>query len=795
MKITPSARVLRMLGEIEFDEWQCVAELIDNSFDDFAEVHRSGGPWVGGFRVSVQLPDSEAGELVITDTGRGMSYERLERAVRAGWSGNDKHDKLGLFGMGFNVSTARLGKRTRVLTTRQGDSEWIGVEIDLDRIGDDFEAEDITEPKNDPNEHGTRIVISRLHPVRARWLSKNKAALRNSLAEVYSWLLANRPFELWVGGYQVKPRLHCRWGDDRAVLYNNKERIPAYIPIDTKLPDGLACADCGQWQFGDREACDDCGGDRLSVRERRVHGWLGIQRYMDKKQFGIDFLRNGRKILRWDKQLFTWRNPDGAVGNEEPEYPVDLAHQGGRIIGEIHIDHVPVTYQKDAFEYGDRSWRSVVEIVRGVAPLLPQRAAALEYGPNTSPLATLFKAFRRNDAGERYLVPGDGRKPIHDDTRRWGQEFHRGNPDYQTDERWWQAVQDHEAAKRRGKTDKAVAATARRVDEDAVLQALGGASALPLDLPESDGTEPGRVVIAEPPVATRPAVPAQFQGVPGEKRTETRQERIDRYLRTSVVYPALSRSFGHPDRKIGFVEVEARKLGESPLLDEHGNRTPVLLEQRSGNDVTAFLDLDHAVFRRFGAEPADMLLAEIAALLKVRGDSDWTHSALIAAIRAESLPGTDLDVRTISAEAQELLAEVRRRMVVALNAVGDPQRAFQFLSPDELTTTEHAMIANGQVTRTADLGQSGDFLTHVPALFLVRLLESWPEPFMDGRVFAGVYAGVSTASAQRLSLARTVGYVSDVATRASFSGSGSPSELLRTRLSIRLLSDELAEEG
>ncbi len=50
LKITPSARILRMLGEIEFDPWQCVAELIDNSFDDFTEIIRSGDPWAGGSR-------------------------------------------------------------------------------------------------------------------------------------------------------------------------------------------------------------------------------------------------------------------------------------------------------------------------------------------------------------------------------------------------------------------------------------------------------------------------------------------------------------------------------------------------------------------------------------------------------------------------------------------------------------------------------------------------------------------------------------------------------------------------
>jgi hypothetical protein len=31
--LVPSPRVLRMLGNIEFENWQCLAELIDNSID------------------------------------------------------------------------------------------------------------------------------------------------------------------------------------------------------------------------------------------------------------------------------------------------------------------------------------------------------------------------------------------------------------------------------------------------------------------------------------------------------------------------------------------------------------------------------------------------------------------------------------------------------------------------------------------------------------------------------------------------------------------------------------------
>ena len=63
-----------------------------------------------------------------------MTDEDLRKAVKAGYSGNDPVEKLGLFGMGFNIATARLGKRTEVWTTTAESGEWIGVEIDFDRL-------------------------------------------------------------------------------------------------------------------------------------------------------------------------------------------------------------------------------------------------------------------------------------------------------------------------------------------------------------------------------------------------------------------------------------------------------------------------------------------------------------------------------------------------------------------------------------------------------------------------------------------------------------------------------------
>src|SRR5207248_5139580 len=108
-------------------------------------------------------------------------------------------------------------------------------------------------------------------------------------------------FELWVSDVRVDPRRPCSWDELRGVTYGsgaNAEQIPAVIKINQPLPPAEICMDCRNWQeppgLGE---CKECHGTDLMPRARRVHGWLGIQRYLNRTDFGIDFLRNGRKIL------------------------------------------------------------------------------------------------------------------------------------------------------------------------------------------------------------------------------------------------------------------------------------------------------------------------------------------------------------------------------------------------------------------------------------------------------------------------------------------------------------------
>jgi DNA mismatch repair ATPase MutL len=82
--ITPSPRLLQVLGDIPLAPWQCVAEFVDNSLDELARG-------VDGFR-DTELrvdntvePKPRGGRfLVIRDNGLGMGESELGVALRAG---------------------------------------------------------------------------------------------------------------------------------------------------------------------------------------------------------------------------------------------------------------------------------------------------------------------------------------------------------------------------------------------------------------------------------------------------------------------------------------------------------------------------------------------------------------------------------------------------------------------------------------------------------------------------------------------------------------------------------------
>jgi hypothetical protein len=767
--VRPHPRLLSVLGDIEYAAWQCLAEFSDNAFDDFLLAPPAPGETP---LVSITLPGRGSShvdaQVWIVDNGRGMDLERLNNALRAGWSGNERFGQLGLFGMGFNIATARLGNVTKVRTTRAGDPEWISVTIDLRKLAaaSDFMVPVVREVKDDPAIHGTEVIISELKPEQHDYLSRRQAKLRETLGDVYSYLLSERKFRLVVDNVAVEPRRPCVWSEERYVVRRG-EKIPAIIRIREQLPERAACNDCGRWQDVGLTECEICHGTRLEVRSRAITGWVGIQRYFSTNDYGIDFIRNGRKILIRDTRMFGWEDPDEPGARPEQEYPIELASTiGGRIVGEIHIDHVGVNYQKNAFEYDTPEWKKVVRTLRDSAPLRPEIAQRLGYPVNTSPLARLLAGYRRSNPGLNYLVPGDGKRALHDRAREWAQRFRKGDPDYQTDEHWYEAARQHD--------EKPVEVPPEADgDRDGDGGGLDVRDRLGLN-PSPDGAGGGD---AAPPLAPPLA--------------ETEDERRQRYRENGELLSDLEgryglHGYGPP------LQVNVWSVHGTPVFDATGAPVPVYVARGRGAEVEVFINAEHPLFVDYAMDPRDVVVMELADHLRVRADRAAPLSALVSALKEECLPDHKITPATLANQAVLLLNTVREQMLPVI--AGNSEGFWNFISTDDRVTAERNFAAEGGTDDWADARASGEWVRHVPPSSLARIVQGRPEAFLDGRVFRPRYDSYDDAHARALSANRVTGYLSDVGLLAEYPARRTAEELIRGRLSCLLLEQELARD-
>jgi hypothetical protein len=770
--ITPSPRILQVLGDIEFEHWQCLAELVDNGFDEFLDIKREGLDW-DEFSVTIVLPRPDDADPMVEvwDKGRGMDVEGIRQAVRAGFSGNDQFEKLGLFGMGFNIATARLGNVAEVLSKRQGEAEWRGVRIDLRKISEEgeFAAPMVSEVADDAAEHGTRVIVKGLKPEPREYFNRgqNVARLRTKLGDVYAPLLSEEGFHLYVSGQAVKPRRACVWDPSREVSrrrYGKAEAIPAKIEIERDLPDMEACGTCRNWQEPGQDVCRVCGSDDLRVRQRRIRGWLGIQRYLHQSDFGIDFIRNGRKILLRDKRLFVWRDPNDD-SNEVVEYPVEVPYEG-RIVGEIHIDHVPVNYQKNAFEYDGQAWRAVVRALRGEGPIQPNKREEAGYSDrNDSALARLFDGFRRNNPGLNYLMPGNGQTALKEKAREWAKRFRDGDADYQTDERWYDAAKRHD-----------------ELVEEAKLAGVGAS--------DGSGADEGEDVLGGMGLGDEAGADDET-GADEEKPRESEQERQERFRSGADELTELSGEYSLPS--VGAMKVVAFLVHGTRITTPEGEPTPVYLSQKKGGRGTwyAFIDANSPIFTEFGVSHTDLFLAELAYHLKVRASSAESLTQLVSELKARHLPDLKLDSQTLSASARELLSDLCERLASVLDAKAAAE-IWDGLDSHERSDVETRATVTGAALDEKP-GASTDFLRHLPPMLVPRVVDRYPSLILDGSVLAANYAALSADNeeARQVLRGRVVSYLTDLALAAE-APSAPVAELHRVRHTIDLVRDQIA---
>ena len=367
--ITPDKSLVKKLGLSGYRTEQALAELVDNSIDARIDGHRED--------IAVRL-DFDDRSISVSDDGHGMDGERLADAMVIAKGAKDG-GKLGRFGMGMKGACSALGERFEITTSPVGSKKWYRARYDqTEWLGDKSKGWDnfeIRETGPDPGQedwHGTRVEVSLLT---VRLYPNQVSRFRERFGVRYSPYLE---------GGQVRIRI------------NTVECRPSVPELD-----------------------DGHGWSTLDIplgSVQRIRGRLALLRKRSiGGQYGIHLFRNGRLIRAFEKFGF-------------PAHP-----ENARLVGELHLDHVPVNFNKSGFIEESAKYREALNAfkkspaLRRLLSLSQSRSRSpasvdslMDYFGGRGPAQRLDRSVRMSDAsklldesaGKSFTISGDGGVPV-----------------------------------------------------------------------------------------------------------------------------------------------------------------------------------------------------------------------------------------------------------------------------------------------------------------------------------------------------------------------------------------------
>ena len=721
--LTPSPALLDLLGKIPFKGWQCVAELIDNSID--AIINNSSVLTSAQKAIAVSIPTRKKIEqnepLIIEDWGIGMTESQLENAVKAGFSSKNTTSNLGLFGMGFNVATSRLANKVEVWTSTKEMAEEIGVCIDLRemRKSQSFLRPKLTRKKTTGKKSGTRVEVFDFKSEALNLLKPQE--ITRELNRAYSTrIFSDHGIKIIINDLELKPFLFCIWDKSRSVKYKYED-IPAVIDIDEHLRSEMFCESCFSWLGDSVETsldieCPHCHViGQIVKKDIYIYGWVGIQRYSHPDHYGIDISRNGRVLSKLDKSFFHW---DDERARDDfrfhPEYPRDTTYAGGRIVGQIEANFILPKYTKDDFERDDRNWRKAINFLRGEMPLQPELAGTFGYkGANRSPIGLLFNAFRKiNVPGSKTLVfARDTGSVDHITPKNWAERFYEGDPEYQDDKKWWDAV------------------------TKADLKDIPGNSFDPTNpIPKS-----GKVG----PIPTTPV---------GGKLSPINEKFPGKKLLKKTL-------------RIDIEKIINEKPFELTLIDyfpDNDLKQPIIIEAPGGiGRFNVYLNNNHPLFRDFADGYEDLVYLEVAHRYSLMKNSDdWPVTRVYYEIKSKYAVETMLSVSNLVTKANSLIRDIHKKLVMGSGV--DLPRLPILDETDEKNLKKKYLDLEGQkLPEIKEFISNTKFLNYLDLHYIFKFIEQFPDIVYDGNIFQLPFNELEEES-KTYQLRKYAGYFQDV---------------------------------
>ncbi|MTD15133.1 hypothetical protein GIS00_14410 [Nakamurella sp. YIM 132087] len=820
--IQPTPNVLLALTRTPITPIDALCELIDNSLDSFRSADVSGGA-AKPRHVIVDLPgitEVARGEglVRIRDTGPGLTLQQVTNALKAGFSSKNAFDTLGLFGMGFNIATGKLGRQTTIVTAAEDDDMALQVELDLPSLIENESFEVPTSRIHKPHgmRHGTIVEIRGWWPDKdpnnafiRRLAATPRKTIREQLARRYATLLrrtSENPIRITVNDDTHPAFEHCVWGEHRFVERAGRGRINARIVFDEVLASSVRCIQDGS-DMGGNEVCLRCGGRDSRMVEERVKGWVGVQRFDDQNEYGIDLIRNGRAIRVQEKSAF-FENIDEDTKKSEREYPVD--QQYGRIVGEVHLDHVPVDFTKQDFQRTSDEWHAAMEFLRGKS-LLPSRWP--EGYDNTSPVSQIFQGYRkvRNFGtpdmymGEYNPAKGKADRVARSVEREYLELFKAKVPGYYDDEKWWELVvragdkpidtlpECPECQYQNAPNAEMCEMCGHVLDGKACLNAnctetiprsaiacpTCGASQVP------EVRDPWKCNICDsvnPSESEKCERCDELRGAPNPSDPETLALTAERWDDLSIDGLKLQLADGSTSSPIDLVSY----LVPRPIVPKFGRPRVPVATRRHAVRIEIYFDRTHPAFADYGMRPEDAAATELAHYMYERhpgliGRVEHSPATLMAQILQVAW-GDDLaeSPETVKAEVNALFALISEKAA----KLGSAPDFYGELDEGQQGNLASAIIASGaDLTQFSSLKQSGEYLTYADLSTLVGFFRFSPAEWFTENVWSEDWPGeeLGTVVAQRLRSELTTKYQRCLEDCASYVEYRNPERLLVTR--------------
>ena len=835
LNLTPDTKVLIALTHTHIQPLDALCELIDNAIDSFSSAKLQGNP-VEHPVVRIDLPklseiDAGKGVVRVSDNGPGLSVDSAEKALRAGFSGNNPYDTLGLFGMGFNISTGKLGSVTRFFSARSDEEKAIEVTIDLNKINQskNYQVEAYRVPKG-AMDHGTVIEISDWWPSGnanrgfiKTLVSYGGKKIREELGRRYATILIQKEIKIIINDVECIPFEHCIWGDNRYVERKKHGKIPAVFRFDTVLHTQKKCTKCTATLESYQTQCPACGSHEIRTIEERVRGWVGIQRFDDLSEFGIDLIRNGRAIRISEKSAFFEYVDE--FQKILKDYPIDSNF--GRIVGEVHLNHVPVDFMKQDFQRSSPEWHRAISFLRGDSSLQPLQPGA---DKNDSPIFKLFQGYRKvKTAGKTDMYMGKW-DPVKEEPARisrdvekeFYEKFKAHEPGYYDDAEWWKKVE--EADKKPVKQLPLCPECGCQNLEEAEVcigcqTVLKGKKCVACGeyIPFSAKVCP-KCGKNQAPEIIKPWVcqicghknnaTLTVCGSCGCARGEENHLSAEYLLKHAEKDDALS--------IIGCTVVLANGQTSAPLnvtvystdgpiksnLDDKA--IPMYADKKALDELIIFVDKSHRMFKNCKIKIEQIVAGAVAEhiyiLNKSVGNASGRHTIqylswqIIEKYWADKLEDSGEEIM-ISIDS--LVAQIKERLVVSNGA--DLEQYYDMLSNAQTKSMVNEMI-NGGVdisTELAGLKTSGLYVRYAPLAFIVSLFDKKPEYFFDGSVWSEAYRKIDVPEdvlgfMQERTKALYKGCLDDILYYINYKNQ-TDFVIQKTRLAIQLLKQKVAE--